>query len=208
MRKLLLLCALVWAGPWLAAQSFPSEIWHDGKIILMEGDTLKGMIKYNLETDLIQVSFPSNTIETYTARKVLSFEIFDELEKRYRTFFALPYVLPTGYRAPIFFEVLQQGKLTLLTRESIQVQTTNNYYGYYNPYYHPGFSRHVLVYDYYFLSEKGEIAQYNKKLRDLLWHMKRKESDVKKYIKANKLKIDRHGDLARITAYYNSLITK
>jgi hypothetical protein len=208
MRKLLGLVLM--AGSLTAgAQNFPSEIWHEGKIILMEEDTLRGMIKYNMETDLVQIAFANNTIETYTPRKILAFEIFDTVEKRYRSFYALPYVLPTGYRAPIFFEVLQQGKLTLLCRESIQVHNVNNqYYGYYNPYYYPGFSRQVLVYDYYFLNEKGEISLYNKKLRDLLWHMKRKESDVKKYIKANKLKIDRHGDLARITAYYNSLITK
>jgi hypothetical protein len=37
-----------------SAQQFAFELWHEGKLILDSGDTLKGKIKYDLQSDLIQ----------------------------------------------------------------------------------------------------------------------------------------------------------
>jgi hypothetical protein len=40
-----------------AAQEFAFELWHEGKLILDSGDTLRGSIKYDLQSDLIQYQF-------------------------------------------------------------------------------------------------------------------------------------------------------
>src|SRR5262245_33802181 len=103
----------------VGAQDWPFELWHDGKIVLLEGDTLKGPIKYDLNQDVLQLNLKTK-IEAYSARKVLFFEIFDITVHRYRQFFALPYTSPAGYRAPVFFELLEEGKLTLLAREALE----------------------------------------------------------------------------------------
>jgi hypothetical protein len=182
----------------LCAQQFPSDFWHEGRVVLLEGDTLRGNIKYDLQQDLIQLSV-SNQNTTFSARKVLFFEIFDTSVRKYRQFFALPFTTVAGYRSPVFFELLEEGKMTLLARESVEYRTYNS------PYYMGSYSRLVLIYKYYFLDEKGNINEFNGNKSDLLEMMNMKSEEVEKYIKANKLRYDDKYDFAKIVAYYNSL---
>ena len=181
------------------AQQFPSDIWHDGKIVLLEGDTLRGSIKYDLQQDLVQYREPNQQTTALSARKVLFFEIFDTSVRTYRQFFALPFSTVSTYRAPVFFELLEEGKMTLLSRESIEYRTYNS------PYYMGSYSRLVLVYKYFFLEENGNISEFTGNKNDLLDLMNKKSEEVEKYIKANKLRYDDKYDFAKIIAYYNSL---
>jgi hypothetical protein len=70
-----------------SAQKFPFEFWHEGKIILESGDTLRGQVKYSMQEDLVQLQ-TQRTVEPYTSRKVIFFEIFDVTIKRYRQFYS------------------------------------------------------------------------------------------------------------------------
>jgi hypothetical protein len=182
-----------------AAQQFPSDLWHEGKIILLEGDTLRGSVKYDLQQDLVQYGVANQRTTAYSARKVLFFEIFDTSVRKYRQFFALPFTTTTGYKAPVFFELLEEGKMTLLSRESVEYRTYNS------PYYMGSYSRLVLVHKYFFLDEKGNISEFTGNKNDLLNLMNKKSEEVEKYIKTNKLRYDDKYDFARIVAYYNSL---
>jgi hypothetical protein len=183
----------------VTAQDWPFELWHDGKIVLLEGDTLKGPVKYDLSQDILQLNL-HNKIEAYSARKVLFFEIFDITVHRYRQFFALPFTSPAGYRAPVFFELLEEGKMTLLAREALESKS------YSSPYYYGGsYSRLVLVYKYFFMSDDGTIEAFTGNKNDLLDKMGKQAPDVEKYIKDNRLKYDDKYDFAKIVAYYNSL---
>jgi hypothetical protein len=181
------------------AQQWPFELWHDGKIILENGDTLKGLVKYDFQQDLVQYNLDDKRTEAFSARKVLYFEIFDNTVKKYRQIFALPYTNATGYRAPVFFELLEEGKMTLLAREVLE------YRNYTSPYYVSSFTRQVLVNKYFFLDQKGNITEFTGNKTDLLNLMGQKSDDVEKYIKANRLKYDDKYDFARIVAYYNSI---
>jgi len=181
----------------LVAQNFPSEVWHEGKVVLINNETHKGLVKYDLETDIIQVNM-DNTIQAFSSKKVLYFEIFDEATESFRQFYALPYTVSPGYKTPILFEVLHEGEpLTLLARENIATETLPQYNYYYgrNNYY----SRYKLVYEYYFLNNKGSIDKYTMKRADLMHIMRKKSPEVRKFIKENNLRIDRRRDL------YNSL---
>lgn len=181
------------------AQNWPFELWHDGKIVLVSGDTLKGKVKYDLMQDLVQYDYPSVRTEVFTPRKVLFFEIFDETVNRYRNFFTLPYHATTGYRTPIFFELMTEGNITLLAREVLEYRTYNS------PYYFGSFSREVLTYKYFFLQEDGTIEAFEGNKNDLMKMMGNKSETVEKYMKENRLKFEEKYDLARIVAYYNSL---
>lgn len=193
-----------------ALAQFPSELWHEGKIVLVEGDTLKGLVKYDLPQNLVQYTARDNRTEAFSARKVLFFEIYDASVRRYRQFFALPYMgMGTGadYKAPIFFELLTEGKMTLLTRESLETRmySSSPYYGgYYNNM--GNYSRVVLVYTYYLLDENGNISEFTGNKSDLLQRMGKKSEEVEKYMKENRLKYDDPHDFVRIVAYYNSLM--
>jgi hypothetical protein len=178
---------------------WPSELWHSGKIVLNEGDTLHGLVKYDLQQDILQFSVRDQTADAYSARKVLFFEIFDETVNKYRQFFALPYENSSGYRAPIFFELLSEGKLTLLAREFLEYKM----YSY--PNYSGSISRLVLTYRFFFLHEDGSIEEFTGDKKDLIDLMGKKGKQVEKYIRTNRLKFPEKLDFARIVDYYNSL---
>lgn len=182
------------------AQKFPSELWHEGKIVLLDGaDTLVGQVKYDLQQDLIQYTATSQTIEAFSAKKVLFFEIFDATVHKYRSFYALPFTTQSGYRAPVFFELLEEGKLTLLSRESIETRS------YSSMYYYGSYTRQVLIYRYFFLDENGLITEFTGNKKELLDLMGKKADTVEDYIKANRLKMDEKYDFAQIVKYYNTL---
>jgi hypothetical protein len=181
------------------AQTFPSDLWHEGKIVLLEGDTLRGSIKYDLQQDLVQYAVANERTVAYSARKVLFFEIYDNTVRKYRQFFALPFSTTTGYKAPVFFELLEEGKMTLLSRESVEYRTYNS------PYYMGSYSRLVLIHKFFFLDDLGNISEFSGNKNDLLNLMNKKSDEIEKYIKANKLRYDDKYDFARIVAYYNSL---
>lgn len=182
------------------AQQWSFELWHEGKIVLASGDTLKGMVKYDLEQDLIQFNDQKENIVAFTSRKVLFFEIFDNTQKRYRNFYALPYAVSnTNYLTPVFFELLEDGKMTLLTREALEYRT------YSSPYYYGSYTRLVLVYRFYLMDEKGNINQFKGKKAELLNMMGRRADDVDQFMRKNRLKIEDPLDFKRTVAYYNSL---
>jgi len=183
------------------SQVFPSEVWHEGKVVLISGDTVMGLLKYNLESDLIQVN-TNNVMQTYSSRKIIFYEIFDVTVDNFRQFYALPYNVKPNYKVPIIFEVLYEGPLTLLARESIVLENNPTY----NSYYRSNHTRRKLVYNYYFLNQREGISRYGGKKKDLIFIMRRKSNEVKKFMKKNHLRHDKRTDLIKITTYYNNLI--
>ena len=179
------------------AQEFAYEYWHDGKLVLESGDTLRGKVKYNFQTDLVQLEV-SNKIETFTSRKVIFFEIFDSMIKRYRQVYSLPYTTSPQYKAPVFFELLQEGRITLLSREVLEYRTFSSFY-------YGSYSKMVMADKFFFLKENGSIQLVGSKKSDLLDLLGEKRDEVEKFVKSNKLKLDNRYDAAKAVGYYNSL---
>jgi hypothetical protein len=210
MRKGIIILLLLNLGLTGFSQDFPSELWHTGKLVLLSEDTIIGKIKYDLQNDVVQINV-GNVLQTYSARKLLYFEIFDETIESHRHFYALPYSVQKNYEIPLLFEVLYEGQLSLLCREEIVTESVpqynsypyNTYYGN-SPYYNQQRAR--LNYRYYFLDEQGGIQDYHMKKNELLTFFKKHHQQVKQYIKKNNLKHDRMRDLVRVTAYYNALL--
>ncbi len=186
----------------VSAQRFAFELWHTGKMVLDTGDTLRGTLKYDLQSDILQLQIDKR-LESYTARKVLFFEIFDETVRRYRAFYSLPYAQAGMYKAPVFFELLQEGKLTVLCREALEYRTTSS-----PLYYYGSISRLVLVTKYFVMKENGDIEEFKGKKNDWYDLMQSKVDDVAKYAKSNRLNLDDKYELARVIEYYNSLYEK
>ncbi|MEX2234446.1 MAG: hypothetical protein WD824_19930 [Cyclobacteriaceae bacterium] len=181
-------------------RNWPSEVWHEGKVVLVAGDTLRGLVKYDFQQNLVQYVVNNRKAEIFHARKVLYVEIFDETVHKYRKFFALPYSNASNYKAPVFFELLEEGKMTLLSRELLEYKTYNN------AFYGGSYSRLVQSYYYYLLKDDGSLEDFKGNKNDLLALMGNKGKTVEKYIKANRLDFDDKYDLAKIVAYYNSLM--
>jgi hypothetical protein len=177
------------------------EMWHAGRIVLTEGDTLKGMVKYDLQQDLVQYTNANENAEVFTARKVLFFEIFDKTVDKYRQFYALPYnaAKSPSYKSLVFFELLESGKLSLLSREALEMRTMST--GFYGGYY----SRQVLVNKYFFLDDSGNVIEFTGNKGDLLNMFGKKADTVEKYMRQNHLKLDDKYEFAQIVSYYNTL---
>jgi hypothetical protein len=200
--RLYLFLFLICSSAALHAQQFPFEVWHEGKMVLDDGDTLRGTIKYDLQNDLIQFQ-KDEKLESYSARKVLYFEIFDVTIKRYRNFFSLPYTTAGQYKAPVFFELLVEGKLTVLCREAVELRTYSSPFYYYGTY-----TRQVLVNKYFILKDNGSIEEFISKRNDWYQLMGNKSDEVQRYAKTNKLDLDEKYELVQVLNYYNSLFNQ
>ncbi len=182
------------------AQKFSSEIWHNGYLVTVDQDTVRGTIKYDMETNIVLVS-RNNVIQSFSSHTVFYFEIFDKIVDNYRQFYTIPYKIKYDYEIPVIFELVYEGPLSLLSRESIgteSINTAGNPYG-------TTYMRQVVVYSYYFLNKEGKITYYIGRKADLLVIMAKKQSQVNSFIKKNKLNPNDIRDLIRITAFYNSL---
>ncbi|HYG39402.1 MAG TPA: hypothetical protein VD908_12315 [Cytophagales bacterium] len=185
------------------SQVFPSEIWYEGKVYLDSQETLRGHIKYDFDNDLIQVN-SDNLIKTFSTRKFTSFEITDTDRNVVRSFYSLPYYRVSNYKVPMMFELVKEGKnLSLLSREYITTETVPQYDFYTHRNYY--FNRSVVAYNYYLLFPTGKIRQYHFNKNELLDLLKDKSSEIKKYVKENRLKYDKREDLIEIVTYYNTL---
>lgn len=201
MRKVVVCLVLVITSMSAKAQ-WAFELWHEGKVVLATGDTLRGQVKYDLQQDIIQFTDKRGTVEAFSARKVLFCEIFDTTVGSYRQFYSLPYTATSGYRTPVFFELIAEGKLTVLSREKLENQTTTS------PYYYGSFSRTVLVNKYFMLKENGDIVDFSTRKNDFLQLVGRHADIMNGFMKDNKLQLDDKKELAQIINYYNSLFKK
>lgn len=204
MRFLLTAIVILTIGSGSFAQDLPTDIWHEGKLILVNETILEGKIKYDMVRGLVQVD-TNGKVYTHGAKSIFYFKIYDETIESHREFYVLPYGLITSYKAPVIFEVLVEGNLTLLSREytttkNVQSSSPYNIGGY------QGYQKEVLVYDYFFLDRKGNITQYNMKKKELMAAVSKRQSEVTDYMRQTKLRPDRRNDLIRIIAFYNALL--
>lgn len=201
----------------LLSQQFPGDQWHQGEAVLKDQTVVSGMINYDLEREVIMVNVGERT-ETYSAHLVMKFTIIQEGDERLRRFFSLPYVSQNGYKTiPRFFEVMIEGKMTLLAREYIDQITSganqsrysrnnwNNNIGMNNP-NNQMFTRRFLSYNMFFLDHNGKLTEHTGRKKDIYSVLREETHQLKKYVKTNRLKMDRLVDVAKLVAHYNTLI--
>ena len=187
------------------SQQFPSDLWHEGKLVLASEEVYEGLLKYDLVRGTVQVEIEEGErFLTFGAQSIFYFKIFDVTVEANREFYVLPYGLVTSYKAPVIFEVLVEGNISLLCRERVSSKNVTAA----NPYLYstPTYQKDVLVYDYFFLDREGNITPYNLKKKELMQVVSKRQSQVADYIKQNRLKFDRRNDIIRILAFYNALI--
>lgn len=197
--KILLICSILLLIDLIgSAQTFPFDLWHQGKVVIEGGDTLKGLVKYDWK-NFLQVK-DNDRVDIYNSAKVISFEIVDQSYKRTRQFFSLPYSIQGEYKTPFFFELISSGKLTVLSREAVETKTTSTGHIYYPPkiYY-------SLVNKYFLLKENGRIEDFRGRKKDWNELFSNRSSEVRTFAKEHKLDIGKKYQLKQMIDYYNSL---
>lgn len=188
------------------SQKLPQDMWHPGFIVLDKEDTLQGKIQYDFESNLVQ--FTSNeTVKTFSSQNVLFFKFHCQFFKRVRSVYSIPYELKGRVKIPVFFEILEEGEITLMAREYVVIENNNRFA---NPIYRTNRSfgnREILTYNYFLLTGDGTIHKFSEKKRDLYEFFGKYKPEMEFYIKEKKLKVDRQGDLVAIMKYYNWLVS-
>lgn len=183
----------------LTAQQFSSDLWHDGFIVTAKGDTLRGQVKYNMETNVILLR--NSQFKTLSSFQVFYFNIYDKLVENYRQFYSIPYRLKYDHETPVFFELLFEGSLSLLAREAIVQETVP--LG--NTISRGSIVRDKMDLNFFFVDKDGDLASFSGKRSELLEIMSKKGNKVRSFIKSNNLRTDNARDLVRITAFFNSI---
>lgn len=182
------------------SQGLAEDKWHQGVVVLTNGDTLKGKLKYNINNAVIRLKARhSNAIQTYSPQKVVSF-LFHDLEYHHnRQFFSIPYAVrrSSNYKVPSFFELIRNGRpLTLLARQTIFTRRVVRLGAFY---------RRVEQDVFYLLDNKGKVTRIKPSRRGIYKAFSKYAKDIKTYIKVNRLQYSSRNDLIKIVDYYNSL---
>ncbi|MGW8123828.1 hypothetical protein ACV07N_14315 [Roseivirga echinicomitans] len=188
-------------------QELPSELWHEGQITLVDNSVKQGNLKYDLDRQTVQLKIGERT-EAYDASQVISFSFLQAATNIRRTFYTLPYAIQNNYMRPVFFELVVAGKMTLMVREYVVTRNESPPMSYSSRYRYrdySGFSgsRNYLSYKMFFVKEDGIIKESSGKKNDILYEFGAARSELKKYVKMEKLKLDRIEDVARLVQYYN-----
>ncbi|MCA6074877.1 hypothetical protein [Fulvivirga sedimenti] len=184
-------------------QSYSTDVWHRGNLFLFEGDTLSGEIKYNMENQSVQFTRDGSTVQAFSPRKILAFEIYDKIIQSYRIFYILPYKSQGTYEAPFIFELSYEGPyVSLLRTEKLELVVRSL------PYMYSTYTNEEMVYTYYFLDRSGRINEFNGKKSDLNRIFRDHAAEIRRFVKDERLKLDRLDHLIKICSHYNSLVTK
>jgi hypothetical protein len=199
-NNLLLLLWLLLSPFGLFAQEFSQNYWHEGEVDTEIGETVSGKLKYHIEDNTLQFQ-NGTTLKSYSPRTVKAFQLKDALTKKERVFYTLDYKDENGSENKYFFELLVEGHFSLFCREKIMERIEN----YHDPYWIGGRNVRVsyLAYDFFLMNEKGVIKRCESNIKSLQAFMKGQESDIKEFVKRNKLSLSSREDMIKIIEYYN-----
>ena len=190
--------------------------WPKGKVVLVSGDTLYGALTYYRTQDVINVLHEDGALSSLSPVNVEYFVAQEMPSGRSYTFRTLRWDMGKAYsdfKKPTFFEVLNQGALTLIMRESYIRRDAGNMSGLRNNYfYDPAFYQtgganftDQVRELYYILLPNGEIVGLRNLRKDLHALFGDKSKEVKSYVKSNKLDYEKPHQLVAIINYFNTI---
>ncbi len=196
------------------AQRVDIQEWPKGRVVLTSGDTLSGPLTYHRTEDIVRVTLKDGSIQAFAPVNVESFTVSDG---RFTQTFK-PYMWNRGndysdYKAPAFFEQLNEGNYSLVKRETIVRRNMNSgplyagYGRYYDPYGYGNYSRYVeQVQELFYLhTPDRDIVALRRPKRDLEDIFGKKNKEMKAFISANKLDYDNARDLVLIVSHFNKI---
>ena len=119
------------------------------------------------------------------------------------------YEIGYNYRVPSLFEVVIEGKLSLLLKEKIIAESVPSYYpSYYTYSLIPSYNYYSkLEYDYFFLNKEGKIQKFKSKgkKKQILLLMNDNYDKVKNFLSSNKINLSKMEDLVKVVEFYNNI---
>ena len=107
------------------------------------------------------------------------------------------------------FEVVVEGKVSLLLKEKIIGESVPSYYpSYYTYSLIPSYNYYSkLEYDYFFLNKEGKIQKFKSKgkKKQILLLMNDNYDKVKNFLSSNKINLSKMEDLVKVVEFYNNI---
>ncbi|MDO1448930.1 hypothetical protein Q0590_21815 [Rhodocytophaga aerolata] len=188
----------------MSMHSFAQELdkeWFSGKIYLVNGGMIEGLLQVDLQKDFILVK-KANRLQTFNAQQVEYVDYVDHVESRIRSYYSLIHRVKHREKH-MFFELLKQGDVSLLSREKYVTD-----YGNLNrSFYSSSRSRNEPVpkEEYYILDKNNRLQLFTGEKNQLLTIMQDNHKAMEKFISSEKLQMDRRVDLLKIFYYYHHL---
>jgi hypothetical protein len=207
-------------GQEVRSQDLSVQQWPQGQVLLTTGDTLSGAIVYHLKTEVLQVKQADGATKTYSPVHVAGFTVFNEQQRRFQTFRAYFWSRRASYSAfktPAFFEVVAEGKYTLVKREALAVRNQDPipryaaFGRYYEPYpadkasYNGLYSQVVAVKQFYVLTPEKELVALRNPRKDLSDLFRDKAAVMDQYMKKKNLSYRNSTDLIPVIRHFNQL---
>ena len=172
-----------------------TERWYEGYLVTTNGDTLRGELSYNMVTNMVKVR-QRDQMRVFSSFQTFHYKLYDEVDRRWRRFFSIPYSLKNDHPTPVLFELLSEGKLSLLARERWKNTLKND---------HLQRSRYLKK-DYFFIDRLGAIEYTQGRRGHLLHLMSDHEDNLRRYIRTNFIDLNQERSLQMVTTYYNKLV--
>lgn len=177
-----------------------------GAILTKDGDTLRTEFSFNLQNDMVQVR-EQNRIRTFSARQIKYFYFIEPNTEKSRFFFSLQFSERQGYRADMFFELLQEGEsISLLGREYVIMESIPMQ----DPFTGMGrvVSRPRLVYEHYLRPSGGAVVKFQGRKKDFLKLGHPHEKELESFIKERKINLNKTLQLMEAVAFLNELLAQ
>lgn len=199
--KLLLVAALLLQLSVLKAQTKSFDLWHIGTLHLIEGDSLKGLLKYGSDVGLVQIK-AGNKEFAFNYSQIDRFSIIDITDNTRRDFEIYSFKNVLGIEQPLPFEtLLVNTKFEILTREVIEYVSSGSMMN-------QGFAKTKTITTEYFYFQGNQLHNFNSNKHDILKITSSFSNQVLNYAKENKLRFNRKEDIKKLFEYYYKLLTE
>lgn len=172
---------------------FPT-LWSSGNILLTDGSSYVGPIKYNIARDRVQIQVAGKT-RVYAANQIDKFEIFGEWSEgtgsnveangKKSLYYSLPYDEEQGSQNPKFFELVVSGNTSLLSRWV----KGNAFY-----------NRKL-----YLVNQEGKITEIKKRRGSVIKAFDGEHEELKSIVREERLNMYDIRDVVRLVEVYNEL---
>jgi len=175
--------------------------WQEGFITLKTGQTFqKYPLKYDIENDMLEIK-ASNEVKILRGERVASFTWQDVSSQKEVHFINSHEYKLNGTPLIGFFEVVVDGQVQLLGKVKAEVN---------DPTYVEGLDvgkrySEIIKKEVFYVSDKSKALKEIKSKKDVWGYAGKHESEVKQYMKKQKLGVNQKEDLANIVAFINQL---
>ncbi|MBB6611146.1 hypothetical protein H7F15_08870 [Pontibacter sp. Tf4] len=198
-------------------QDIDVQEWPAGTVTLTTGEVLEGVITYYRAQDIVTVLPENGRLHSLSPVNVEQFEVKNDFDTRRHLFKTIYWNQGkdyTDFKKPTFFELLTDGNVTLLMRESYYKRTIDTYLTEYKEgtVYDPmGYPIDAVFADqikpqFFVMQPDGKIILLQHARRDFLNYCGKKASQVKSFARKQKLSFDAPMDFKAIVTYYNTLL--